>query len=246
MSQRQTIGCLTLTGMLLVGSPVFAQGREQETTGAPSGSLLVQGAPRSVSADVRQREAPHDLRDMSMFAITPPEPRTFQKHDLVQIIVRETSQAKSSQELETSKEYDLEAAITAFPHLSLSDLLDFQVFAGRTTDLPRLGVDFTGEFTGEGDYERKDDLSARLTAEVIDILPNGNLVLEARTYIKNDEEEMTIKVTGICSPDDISPVNTLLSNQIHDLHIEKTHKGELKKANEKGIIAIVLDAIFAF
>lgn len=246
MSQGKTIGCLTLAGMLLVGSPVIAQQRRTVSGGAPSGSLLVESAPRSASSDGKERGAPHELHDMSMFAVTPPELRTFLKHDLVQIIVRETSRAKSTHDLETTKEYTLDGAITAFPSLNLSDLLDFQVDAGRTTGLPRVGVDFTNEFTGEGDYQRKDDLSARLTAEIIEILPNGNLILEARTFIKNDEEEMSIKVTGICRPADISAANTLLSNQIHDLHIEKMHEGELKKASEKGIIARVLDAIFAF
>lgn len=246
MSQGKTIGCLVLAGMLLVGSPVVAQERKTNSGGAPSGSLLVVSGLPSASSNERMRETPHELRDMSMFAVKPPEPRTFLKHDLVQIIVRETSRAKSTHDLETTKEYTLEGAITAFPRFNLGDLLDFQVDAGRTTGLPRVGVDFTNEFTGEGDYQRRDDLTARLTAEVIEILPNGNLVLEARTFIKNDEEEMSIKVTGICRPDDISPANTILSNQIHDLHIEKMHEGELKKASEKGIIARVLDAIFAF
>lgn len=246
MSHDKTIGCLALTGMLFMGSSVIAQPRKTVSSRSPSGSLLVENAPRSTSTDIREREAPHELRDTSMFAVKPPEPRTFMKHDLVQIIVRESSRAKSTHDLETEKEYTLEGAITAFPRLSLSDLLDFQVEAGRTTGLPRVGVDFSNEFTGEGEYQRRDDLTARLTAEIIEILPNGNLILEARTFIKNDEEEMSIKVTGICRPDDISFANTILSNQIHDLHIEKMHEGELKKASEKGIIARVLDAIFAF
>ncbi len=74
----------------------------------------------------------------------------------------------------------------------------------------------------------------------------GSLVLEVRSHIKTDEEESTIKVTGICRPEDVTAANTILSNQLHDLKIEKMHEGELKKANEKGIIAKVLDTIFAF
>ena len=53
-------------------------------------------------------------------------------------------------------------------------------------------------------------------------------------------------LTGICRPKDVSPANTILSNLIHDLHIEKMHEGELAKAAEKGIIAQALDALFAF
>jgi len=89
-------------------------------------------------------------------------------------------------------------------------------------------------------------MTDRLTAEIISVLPNGNLILEARTFIKTDEEESMMKVTGVCRPEDISTANSILSNLIHDLRIEKMHTGELKKVNEKGIISRVLEAIFAF
>jgi flagellar L-ring protein precursor FlgH len=188
----------------------------------------------------------HALRDASLFAIAPPELRTFHPHDLIQIIVRETSRAESTQELDTAKDYRLRGKVSAWPDLDLADLLQLRLFAGRTTALPEVKVDFTKGFAGEGDYTREDDLTARLTAEVIEVLPNGNLVVEARTHIKTDEEEATIKVTGVCRPDDVTAANTLLSSQIHDLTITKMHKGELKKTNQKGIIAKILDTIFAF
>jgi flagellar L-ring protein precursor FlgH len=211
---------------------------------SPSSSLLA----RTVADAEPQSEngTPHALRDASMFAISPPEPRRFAKHDLVQILVRENSRAESSHELETEKDYGIDWAIRAWPDIQLSDLLQLQMYAGRTTDLPRLDVEANKEFEGEGDYKREDDFTARLTAEVIDVLPNGNLILEARTHIKTDEEESSMKVTGVCRPDDVTAANTVLSSQIHDLSVEKVHKGELKKTNEKGIIAKVLDTVFAF
>ena len=81
---------------------------------------------------------------------------------------------------------------------------------------------------------------------MIEVLPNGNLVLESRTFIKTDAEEATIKVTGVCRAEDVTAANTVLSSQIHDLVVEKVHEGELKKANEKGLLAKFFDAIFAF
>ena len=61
-----------------------------------------------------------------------------------------------------------------------------------------------------------------------------------------DEEIQTIGLSGICRPDDVTAANTILSNQIHDLTIQKINEGELKKTNEKGIIAKILDTVFAF
>ncbi len=230
-----------LAAFVLIASSTSAQTARQ--TGSASSSLLAGAAtapPSTAAEDV------HALRSVSMFAVTVPKPRTFNKHDLIEIVVRETSRVEARHRLDAEKEYKLDGKITAWPNIQLLDLLELQLRAGRTTDLPKLGVAFDKGFEGEGRYRREDDLTARLTAEVIEVLPNGHLVLEARTHIKTDEEEATLRVTGICRPQDVSPANTILSNQIHDLEVEKIHKGELKKANEKGIIAKFLDFIFAF
>lgn len=210
----------------------------------PTASLMAQSVRDAQPID--PEEDPHALRDASMFIVAPEQPRAFRKHDLVQIIVRETSRSESTQELEADKSFDIDGAINAWPSLNLEDILNLQLYAGRTVNLPEVRIDLSKGFEGEGDYKREDDFSARLTAEVIDLLPNGHLVLEARTFIKNDEEETTIKVTGICRPGDVTAANTVLSNQIHDLCIMKTNRGELKKANEKGIISKVFDTLFAF
>ena len=140
----------------------------------------------------------------------------------------------------------LTGAIAAWPDLRIEDLLDFIVRAGRTADLPKLDVKFKNNFEGDGEYERRDDLTARLTAEVVEVLPNGNLILESRTRIKTDEEESVLKLTGICRPEDVTPGNSILSNQLHDLKIEKIHSGELKKTNQKGILTKIFETIFAF
>lgn len=238
----KTTAALTLIVFTLSGASILLA--QTPPSDEPSSSLMVT-TPVQVPVN-GTNEAPHALRATSMFAIAPPQPRKFQVHDLVQIIVRETSQAKSSQDLETKKDFKIDGKVGAWPHFDLADLLQLQLQAGSTQNLPKLNLEFTKDFTGEADYERKDDLTARLTAEIIEVLPNGNLVLEARTNIKTDKEEQTIKATGICRPADISAANTILSNQLHDLTIDKVHRGELREANQKGIIAKVLETVFAF
>ncbi|MCZ6542097.1 MAG: flagellar basal body L-ring protein FlgH [Planctomycetota bacterium] len=218
--------------------------RDPEPAVEPATSSLLATATTTVANTGRSDSA--ELRDVSMFAVASPAPREFQKRDLIQIVVRETRRVDTRHRIDTEKEYNMDGKIAKWPDLSLSDSLDLRVNGGRTTNLPQLDVQFNKEFAGDGRYPRQYNLTARLTAEVIEVLPNGSLVIEARTHIKTDEEESTIKVTGICRPEDVTAANTILSNQLHDLKIEKMHEGELKKANEKGIIAKVLDTIFAF
>ncbi len=183
---------------------------------------------------------------VSLFDVAPPEPRIFAKHDLLQIIVRETSRSQSTQELDTQKTFDILGEIKDFPNLQLSDLLNFQMYAGRTDNLPKLEIGFEKDFQGDGTYGRSDDVVARLNAEVIEVLPNGNLVLEARTEIQNDEERSVMTVTGICSAADVTAANTVLSSQIHDLKVSKINSGELKKTVEKGLVAKFFDFLFAW
>ncbi len=213
---------------------------------APTASSSLLASPEALAASTHVATEPHALRAVSMFAIAPAESRVFHEHDLIQIIVRETVSAKSKQELETEKDVGISGQVNQWPDLQLTNLLDGWVRAGATDSLPQIDADITKQFAGEGEYKRTDDFTARLTAEVLQILPNGNLILESRTRMKQDAEEFTLKVTGICRPDDVTPVNTVLSSQLHDLKVEKINEGNLKKANEPGLFTRIIDAIFAF
>ena len=207
--------------------PVPTMSYMSQTINGPWGSMLL---------DEEGLPITNQLEATSLFAFAPEKPRVFKEHDLVQIVVRETTRIASFQGLETDKEFGLVGGVRSFPGLNSNDLLKYTQ------------VDLGGEkeFEGEGEYAREDDLTTRLTAEVIEILPNGNLVLEARTRIKTDDEEMFTQLTGTCRPDDVTAANTILSNQIFNLEIEKLHYGQVRDAANKGILARILDVVFAF
>lgn len=211
---------------------------------AASSSLLASPNALAGSTDVNTK--PHNLRAVSMFAIAPAESRVFHEHDLIQIIVRETVSAKSKHELETDKSVSIKGQVSQWPDLRLDNLLKGIIQAGSTATLPLIDAKIAKSFEGEGEYKRTDDFTARLTAEVLQILPNGNLILESHTSMKQDDEEFTLKVTGICRPDDVTPVNTILSNQLHDLKVEKINTGPLKNANKAGLFTRIIDTLFAF
>lgn len=185
------------------------------------------------------------LRETSFTTVRAAEPRMFQVHDLVQIIVRENSEAESSSSLETEKEAEWDGELDAFPRLALSDLIDFKLRPGEF-DPVELRAQYNQEFQGEGEYERKDSVSDRITARVIDVKPNGLLVLEARKEVVNDQEELTLSLTGTCRAEDVSIDNTVLSTQLYDLRLDKQHKGELRKTAKKGILTKVLEGLFNF
>ncbi len=102
------------------------------------------------------------------------------------------------------------------------------------------------DFTGTAQVERDDTFVGRITAEVIDVKPNGTLTLEAKEDIKTDEEDQKVSLIGTCRVEDITPDNSILSNQLYNLSLSKQHKGAVKDTTERGIFTRLLDSINPF
>lgn len=200
---------------------------------------------RELTAAAEDRLAP-DIAAVSLTAVALPPPRKFARHDLITIIVRESVENDSSSSLETEKDVQVSGEIAAFPRLMIKDLLEGQLRNNNITDGPEVDVKFSNSFEGEGDYARRDTFIARITARVIDVKPNGTLVLEARKFIESDGETLEMILTGTCRKEDVQADNTVLSTQLYDMHLVKNHDGEVRRASKKGILTKVLDAIFNF
>lgn len=183
------------------------------------------------------------LRGASLMFIEPPKPREFAIHDLVTIIIEETTKSEASQTLETEKKYDMNGALTDF--ISLRHLLELQVQNDKQ-DPAQIGLNYKNKYKGDGDYERTDRFVARITATVIDVKPNGTVVLEARKRIDKDGEVQTIILSGTCRRDDVTTQNTVLSSQLAALTVTMSTEGQVTKAGKKGLIPRALEGLFNF
>jgi len=217
------------------------------TPGTPGSATAPPPVPTSGGSQpsVAASAGPMSLEEVSMFAVTPPPPRQWAKHDLVEVIVNRSSVEKFEQSLDTKKDYDLMAELSKFP--SVRNLLEAQLRTGDSTGLP-VGVEVTAgnKFKGDGEYERKDQITTRLSAVVVDVKPNGTLVLEAKDSHQSGEEMKTMVLSGICRSEDITKSNTIQSSQLANFVMRIDHEGQVKKAGEKGFIPRVLEAIFNF
>lgn len=217
-----------------------------EEAAAQSGSVLARRKENPAPPPPADADPAEALQGLSWFTVPQPQPVVWRKHDHVQIIIRETSTARSQQRLDTSKEYEIKGEIKDFPQLTIRDILEGVLKASQNSQPAKLDLNLENEFKGDGKYTRSDDLSARVTAEVIEVWPNGHLVLEARTLIQTDEETSTILLSGVCNPKSVSPAGTILSNQLFDLRVIKVHEGQLRKTTKKGLIPRILETIFSF
>jgi flagellar L-ring protein precursor FlgH len=181
------------------------------------------------------------LEQVSFFAVPEPKPKTLKKHDLVTIIVREESDIQTKGLTDVKKNAELQAQVNQMVKFKLSNLSIY----GLPTPSAQPGVDLQGNriLHGEGEFDRQDSMTARIEAEIVDVKPNGTLVLQARKRIKADEEEQVYLLNGICRVEDVTADGTVLSTQLHDLDLQKTHKGIVKSATERGVLPKLLDFI---
>ena len=77
--------------------------------------------------------------------------------------------------------------------------------------MPAIAGNSNRDLTGEAKYDKEGKFETRLSVIVIDVQPNGNLVIEGRRRIVVDKETKCIRVTGIVRPYDVTTFNTINS-----------------------------------
>jgi flagellar L-ring protein precursor FlgH len=180
----------------------------------------------------------------SYYDVPDPKPKLLRKHDLVTIVIRENSQFASNGTTDLKHGNDLDAIIDSYVTLGWEKGPTLGEHAPATPI--EMKTSGQRDFKGDAQVERDDTFTGRITAEVIDVKPNGTLVLEASENIKTDEEDQKVTLIGTCRVEDISADNTLLSNQLFNLSLNKQHTGAVKDTTQRGLFTRFLDWINPF
>ena len=205
------------------------------------GSLLQAESASSTNADGSpNQDASYD----SIYAVAPAKPKLLKKHDLVNIVVDEESKSQTAGTTDQERAVDFDAKVDAFVKFELAKL-SIEGGAGGANP-PEVKLEGTRDFKGTGEYDRSDTMTTRLEAEVIDVKPNGTLVIQARRHLKIDEEEVSVSLTGTCRVEDVDATNSVLSTDLLDLDLQKSTKGEVHDTNKRGLIHRLLDIVNPF
>ena len=170
----------------------------------------------------------------------------FQLRDHIQVVVVERAKALSSTDLRTDRRTRWE-----------TDIDEWIQFKSRAGGLPQLtgsqltgtpGIDLDSRFRSDnsGRTSRSFDLTFTVTAEVVDIRPNGTLVIEARKRRKVNGETETIRLTGEISPKNVSDNNVVQSSVIANLDIEYDGQGTTGDQTKPGLLGWLLNKLWPF
>ncbi|HET7511457.1 MAG TPA: flagellar basal body L-ring protein FlgH [Chthoniobacterales bacterium] len=175
--------------------------------------------------------------------------------DIVTIVVSETASLTNTLDLKTNKESKagiegflsniVNQFITGIPN-TLLGRLQKNTNSIVIPSLPTLPVSGANSYTGGGEINNKQTITARSAVQVIDVLPNGNLVVEGTREISFSKERQFVSLHGIIRPYDILPDNTVLSSNVADAQIQVVSEGTLTDAQKKGWLLRLNDKINPF
>ncbi len=140
--------------------------------------------------------------------------------DIVTIVVNEQASAVATGQTKTARASNANA--------SISSALGQLSAAGRFANL--LNTTSNQALTGDGTTSRLSTLTAVLSARVIDVLPNGYLVIEGSKSTLVNSENQSITVRGVIRPSDLSNANTIQSGSIAQLELKINGRGVVNDA----------------
>ena len=145
---------------------------------------------------------------------------------------------------------DANSKRTASFNAVLSDWLKFDgkniMPAPQNNGDPRINGQLDSQFKTQADMKQKDALTFRIAASVVDIRPNGNLVIEGRSEVQNDDEVWEQSLTGVVRRQSIGPDRTVRSDEIAELRIRNSKKGFVHDGTNRGWLAKWYDEVKPF
>lgn len=102
------------------------------------------------------------------------------------------------------------------------------------------------KFEGKGNTERTSDLRSRIAARVIEVLPNGDMRIEALKTVKINQETEKMMLTGIVRLRDLTNDNVVPTTAVGDLRVELNGKGVASADNAPGWLFRLFEKIAPF
>ncbi|PKL47805.1 MAG: hypothetical protein CVV42_11730 [Candidatus Riflebacteria bacterium HGW-Riflebacteria-2] len=158
--------------------------------------------------------------------------REYQPGDIITIVISEESNAQSKATTSTQKESINE--VSTGPEIPIVKNL-VKNFVGKTES--------NTEFDGEGTTTRSGKLTGTITATVLEVLANGNLLVEGSRSIVVNRETQIMKVRGVARPRDIDGNNVINSKLLADAQIKFDGRGVVGRVNRPGIVTRLFQSV---
>ena len=160
--------------------------------------------------------------------------------DLMTLIIGESSEVQNSEDKAMSKQSgnglnsDFEAATSGgLTDQSSSASLDTSNSARRS-------------FSGRASYRDSREYTDHITVSVVDVLPNGNMIIAGRRSLTIAGEQRTLVISGMVRPIDLGPDNRIHSRYVADLRTVYEGDGPSRRFSRQGWFSKAANKIWPF
>ena len=178
-----------------------------------------------------------DGRSGSLFS----DPRASGIGDLITVLVDESTSLTSSQQTSREKSSNIANEVKQFLFSPIASK-----FGTKKGELPKTEISTSSGSEGGGLVTNRQTLRSRASVIVVDVLPNGNFIIEGVRAVSFSGQQYYAKLRGIVRPYDVSRTNTILSSSIADARIEYVSQGSLSNAEKEGWLSRTLNKINPF
>ncbi|HOM24956.1 MAG TPA: flagellar basal body L-ring protein FlgH [Thermosynergistes sp.] len=148
--------------------------------------------------------------------------------DIVTVVVNERTNTKDEAKTDVTKDNDHQVD-------DGTGILDF---------IRGFGTSSTSNMGADASTERTHRLQTQITCLVTEVLPSGNLVIEGVRDIRTNAETLKLHLRGVIRPQDVTPDNTIGSDNVANAELFVEGKGTLSRVQRPGLLTQLLQAIF--
>lgn len=111
---------------------------------------------------------------------------------------------------------------------------------------PAVGLEGSQNTSGDGRISRGEEITLRMAATVVNVMPNGHLVIQGSQEVRVNFELRDLQIAGIVRPEDISRKNVITYDKIADARILYGGRGQITDLQQPRIGQQVVDLLSPF
>lgn len=198
------------------------------------GLFVIVRLPVTAGADTLWR----DDAPQSMFA----DKRAHAVGDILTILVQENNVTSKGTSTKSAKAAGVNASISSFlyPPSAGASIIT------KNGQLPAMQYNSKSDFDGGGTINNSEQITARIAVHVVDVLPNGNLVIEGSRQTAFSGENQTVVLRGTVRQEDITANNVIFSYNISEASIKFVSSGSISDSQRKGWFTKIWDKVSPF
>jgi flagellar L-ring protein FlgH len=167
-----------------------------------------------------------------------PEPKVWKLNDQVTVVIEEKAQMRSEGQVDQRKKVEGAMALTDWLSLDGWAVIPDPQSAGD----PKIAGIVDNKYRAQANLKNNDLFQSKIHCTVVDVRPNGLLVIEGHDKVQIDEEEWELSFSGIINPDDIlADAKTIKSEKVSEKRVMRRSAGHGRDGIRRGWLGRFLD-----